>query len=378
MNLSLDRRRLLVAVTDDWFAVSHFLPVLKAARDAGMEVAIACRIDAHGEDLRREGFILYPTEAQRGGGIAGAWRFFRDIRRTCRSFRPDIVHLVALRPIVLGGLAHALSGSGGARILAVTGLGYLGTQEGAGLARAALFGLVRLIGAGQRARFVFENRSDGAFLGLSKAALGRARIVGGAGIDPERLLPLPLPPGPGLKATLVARMVRSKGIETAIAAIRQARAKGADISLTLAGAPDPGNPASLTTAELSRLDGSEGISWIGPVRDLASLWAAHHVCVLPSHGGEGLPRSLLEAAAYGRAIITTDVPGCRDFVRDRVEGMIVPPRDIPSLAGILERLAADPSSLRRMGDAARARVLDGFTEKAVSGAFLDLYRDMAG
>jgi glycosyltransferase involved in cell wall biosynthesis len=201
-------------------------------------------------------------------------------------------------------------------------------------------------------------------------------IVGGAGIDPDRIVPHPMPPALPLRVAVVARMLWSKGIDVVVEAARQARAEGAAIELSLYGAPDPSNRRAIPEATLRGWSMEPGTAWHGPISDVAALWRDHHVCCLASRGGEGLPRTLLEGAAAGRAIVTTDVPGCRRLVRDGVEGLVVPPNDPAALARAFIELANDPGCVARMGDAARARILDGFTERAVMERVKELYSAM--
>jgi glycosyltransferase involved in cell wall biosynthesis len=171
-------------------------------------------------------------------------------------------------------------------------------------------------------------------------------------------------------------MLWSKGIDLAVDAVRLARSRGVAVELDLFGAPDPSNPRSIPEKILRIWDGADGISWRGPTADVADVFAAHHVGCLPSRGGEGLPRTLLEAAACGRALLTTDVAGCRALVRDGIEGFVVPSGDVPALGDAIARLAADPALVARMGTAARARVLDGFTQRDVMDAVKRVYERM--
>jgi glycosyltransferase involved in cell wall biosynthesis len=148
------------------------------------------------------------------------------------------------------------------------------------------------------------------------------------------------------------------------------------VELGLYGSPDPSNPKSIPEATLRAWSAQPGIEWQGPVRDVAAVWRRHHVCCLPSRGGEGLPRTLLEGGACGRALLTTNVPGCRALVRDGIEGLVVRPDDSQALADALARMAADPSMVARMGEAAAARVRDGFTEGDVTAKVTAIYRRM--
>jgi glycosyltransferase involved in cell wall biosynthesis len=224
----------------------------------------------------------------------------------------------------------------------------------------------------RQTHYLFENPDDPALLGLDPAN-PRVTLVGGAGIDPEGLSPRPLPPHPPLKVAVVARMLWSKGIDLAVEAVRLARSRGELVELSLYGAPDPSNPKAIPESTLKEWSGEPGIAWHGQTADIAAVWREHHLCCLPSRGGEGLPRSLLEAAACGRAILTSDVPGCRTLVRDGIEGRLVPPNDAAALADGLTALARDPALVARMGGAARARVLDGFTERDVMDGVKRLY-----
>jgi glycosyltransferase involved in cell wall biosynthesis len=231
---------------------------------------------------------------------------------------------------------------------------------------------------GPETRYLFENRSDPALLGLDADDPRKVLIVGGAGVDPAVFSPAERPAAPPLKLAMIARMLWSKGVDTAVEAVRLARAKGADVTLTLVGAPDPDNPRAISAGQLSAWAREPGVVWRGriPQAEAPHVWAAHHAALLPSRGGEGLPRTLLEAAACGRAILTTDVPGCRDLVRDGVEGFVVPPGDAAALSEAILTLAREPALIASMGQAARARVLAGHTEQGVGEAVLALYRSI--
>ena len=171
-------------------------------------------------------------------------------------------------------------------------------------------------------------------------------------------------------------MLWSKGADVAVEAVKRAREAGTAVELSLYGAPDPSNPKAVPEETLQAWNGVPGVTWHGRTDDVAGVWRDHHVCCLPSRGGEGLPRTLLEGAACGRALVTTDVPGCRRLVRDGIEGLLVPPGDAAALAGAFAKLAADSGLVARMGAAARARVLDGFTERDVKAAVKRVYAAM--
>jgi glycosyltransferase involved in cell wall biosynthesis len=172
---------------------------------------------------------------------------------------------------------------------------------------------------------------------------------------------------------VVARMIAAKGIEDAVTAVRRARALGAVVELDLYGSPDPSNPRACSEEELTTWSAEPGITWRGRTADVAEVWRTHHVAMLLTWYREGVPRALIEAAASGRAIVTTDAPGCRDLVRDHQEGLLVPLRDTEAAARALVELAANPELRKRLGQAAQKRFQDGYTEAAVRQAVRSAY-----
>ncbi len=372
-------RKLVFVITEDWFFVSHFLPMARAARELGLDVAVVTRVRDHRAAIEATGARVIPLEAERGSlnpvtaGLAAG-----QLAAILKDERADVVHAIALRGILIGGTAAMMAGIP-RRVYAPTGLGLMGARTDA-VGRLARIGLRLTIRAldTRQTRYLFENPDDALLLGLDPEDRARAALVGGAGIDADAFEPAPLPPQPPLRVALVARMLWSKGVDLAVEAVRQARAAGAAVELSLYGAPDPSNRRAIPEATLRAWGAEPGIRWYGSTRDVAAVWRDHHVACLPSRGGEGLPRTLLESAAAGRAIVTTDVPGCRRLVRDGIEGLVVPPDHAEALARGLAELAADPARVARMGAAARARVLDGFTERAVMEAVKALYREALG
>jgi len=370
--------KLVFIATEDWFFASHFLPMLRAARQAGFAPCVICRVRSHRAVIEAEGARVIPLEADRGRrDIGQALSVIAQLRRILRAEEPDIVHLIALWPIALGGVAARLAGVE-RRVAAVTGLGFLGAATGprAGAARLAMRLFLRGPLDGSRVRFLLENPDDARLLGFDPGSARRVVIVGGAGVDPDAYAPGPLPPLPPLRVAVIARMLWSKGIDIAVEATRLARADGARIELSLYGEPDANNPKTIPKDQLELWGREPGISWRGRTQDAAAVWRAHHLCCLPSRGGEGLPRTLLEGASCGRAVLTSDVPGCRALVRDGVEGLLVPPGDAAALARAMAALAGDPERLARMGEAARRRVLSGFTERHVIDAVAAMYREL--
>jgi glycosyltransferase involved in cell wall biosynthesis len=263
-----------------------------------------------------------------------------------------------------------------AQIAAVTGLGSgLKPASRLGkLSRPALGWAVRLACAG--GRVIVQNPEDGAALARLGVAPARIALIRGSGVDTGHFAPLPDPADSPVTVALVARMLRSKGVLDAVAAVRLLRARGVAIELLLVGPTDPDNRDSLDPASLAALAAEPGVAWLGQVEDVRDVWRRTAIAVLPSTYGEGVPKALLEAAACGRAIVATDMPGCREAVTAGETGLLVAPNDIEGLAEALAALAADPRRRRAMGLAGRALIEREFADDGVARQTLTLYQTL--
>jgi glycosyltransferase involved in cell wall biosynthesis len=345
----------------------------RAAQAAGFEVAVAVRVRDHADRLAAAGCRVVPLEAERGSlGPLEIARSLGRMIRIVRAERPDVVHCIALRTVVLGGLAARLAGAP-QLVLAPTGLGHLWIENGPieRLARSLARVLVGRVLRKPSTRYLFENPDDPRAFGLDPTGAD-VTIVGGAGVDPAQVPASPEPPAPPVRVAVVGRMLIPKGIAETVAAVRRARAQGAAIELNLYGEPDPSNRRSFSEAQLRQWSAELGIAWRGPTDDIAQVWRENHVAMLLSYR-EGLPKALVEAAAASRPIVATDVTGCREVVRDGVEGLLVPRGDIDAAARALLRLAGDAALRARLGAAANARFRERFTEEAVMRTMTALY-----
>ena len=375
-------RRLAFLVTEDWYFRSHRLGLAQAARDAGWQVAVLTRAGGAFAELEREGFTMVALPWARGRlSPLRELGTLLAIRRFYRTWRPTIVHHVALKPCVLGGLAA--KGLPVAVISAVAGLGFTFTATGARarLIRAALVPALRLSFRHPHARVLVQNPDDGAVL----ARLGAADppplvLIRGAGIDLGRFTALAPPDhsaGEPPVIAMVARMIAIKGVRDLVAASDALTGRGVRHRLVLAGSPDPANPSSLSATELAGIAARPWVELRGHVGDVRSVWADADIAVQPSLGGEGLPKSLLEAAACGRPMVATDVPGCREVVRHGTDGVLVRPGDPAALADALGLLIGNPDLRLRMGREARRGVEGDFAARAVQDAHLALYAELA-
>jgi glycosyltransferase involved in cell wall biosynthesis len=374
------RPKLVFLVTEDWYFCSHRLPVARAARDFGFTVVVATRVRAHGGQILDEGFALRPLAwRRRGDGLPGAARAIRQIARLYRTERPDLVHHIALKPVLFGGIARRLAFGGSANgpvvIDSIMGLGsgFSDKRVGAALRRPLLAASLRFATQGTRRWVIAQNPEDRAELSKLGIDANRIALIRGSGVDTGYFTALPDPETRTVTVALVSRMLREKGVLDAVAAIRLLRARRLQVQLLLAGPVDLDNRDSLTNEQLASLGAEPGIEWLGQVADVRAVWRRAAIALLPSTYGEGVPKALLEAAACARPIVATDVPGCREVVRHGETGILVPPHDLEPLAGAIAELVENPALRRAMGCAGRVLVERNFAEQIIARETLDLY-----
>jgi glycosyltransferase involved in cell wall biosynthesis len=365
--------RLLYVTAEDWAFLSHRLPMARAARDAGFEVHVATRVQNGAAKIEAERFVLHPVPFARGSlSPSAAAVTISALRRIHRTVGPDITHHVALQSTILGMIATL--GRPTATVNAFIGLGYAFTSNStkARTLRTFIGAALRLLLNRNRSVALVQNGDDRTALLALGIAEDRIVLIPGSGVDVGRLTPLPEPDGPPTFG-FVGRLLDDKGVRTLIAAQRRLRAGGSDARLLIAGTPDPANPASVSEAEAKSWNGEPGVQWLGHVGDIAGLWSRAHVAILPSRR-EGMPLSLLEAAACGRAMIASDVPGCREIVIDGQTGLLVPVDDAPALADAMAKLAGAPELRARYATAARNLAVEKFDADAVGSKTVALYQ----
>jgi glycosyltransferase involved in cell wall biosynthesis len=365
--------RVIYLVTEDWYFISHRLPMARAARNAGFEVHVATRIDRHGAAIDAEGFHLHPVSWRRGSlDPRDLVRVVREVRKLYRSLKPDLAHHVALPATVVGSLAAI--GLPIVCLNAMTGLGTMFINDTAkvrmtrAILRLALRALLKRSGAA----VLVQNLDDRAVMERLGVNGDRIALIPGSGVDIDAMTPSPEPAEP-ITLAFVGRLVESKGIRTLLAAHDRLSQRGRDIQLLIAGLPDPANPTSIPPQEIEAWTRRPNVKHLGFVEDIGSLWASAHTAVLPSHR-EGLPLSLLEAAACGRPLVATDVPGCRDIARDGLNALLVPLHDTDALTDAIDHLALDPQLRRKFGRAGRELVELQFSSQRIGRDLVALYR----
>jgi glycosyltransferase involved in cell wall biosynthesis len=370
--------RLLFVVNVDWFFLSHRLPIALAAKQAGHEVHVATTITDRLAELQSHGFHLHPLGLRRGhAGLLAELGMSFELWRLFRQVKPDLVHLVTIRPVILGGLAARLAGVP-AVLAAIAGLGHVAVDRGlrARLRRWLVGGLYRLALGGRVVKVIFQNDNDRSCLQrLVGLAAGQCELIRGSGVPLDSFVPRPLPEGVPV-VVMACRLIADKGVWEFIAAARQLKLAGREFRACLVGSIDPDNPTSLTAVELESIRTEGVVELWGERADMPQVYAASSLVVLPSSYGEGLPKVLIEAAACGRAIITTDHPGCRDAVLPGVSGVLVPPRDPVALAKAIDALLMDREVCGSMGQAGRRLAEQEFDLDAVVARHLEIYRSL--
>lgn len=353
----MSRRKLLFLATEDYFIRSHFAPLVESARADGFEVIVAARRSDADLGVR----VIDMPFARGSVRIGDLLREIKAFRAVLAAERPDIVHALSLKPIVNCLLAAGRT----PQALAVTGLGYfaVSSKPALRLIRALLAPAIRGAVADGRAVLVVENNFDRLWVeGGKPLPNDRVFLMPGAGVDPDQFKGAPEPAGV-ITVGVVTRLVRSKGVDLVVEAVRRLRGEGLHVALRIAGGADPKNPESVGEQELADWRADPAIELVGPTNDVPAFWAGAHIACLPSRGGEGLPRSLIEAASCARPVVTTDVPGCGDFVRDGVTGFVIREGSVEELTARLRALAEDAALRQRMGQAARALVVAEYTEQ---------------
>jgi glycosyltransferase involved in cell wall biosynthesis len=367
-----DPQRICFISNDSWFFFRHFGPAIAAALSkrfkvsaylprSGVQVYRAHReVETTSSPIERYSNSFSSLVYQ---AIWLVWRIRRD--------RPQVVVAFSLR--VSMALALALPFVRVSRVVfSITGLGLLAIIDDrrSRILRYISYKVMRVASLRKNCYFIFENPSDTRMIGFGPARTVRQRLLVGAGVDVSEFVPGPFPPPAPFKLATVSRLVWSKGVDLAIRAVSELGTEGYAVELSIFGEPDKANPRSL---DPDAWKDEPGIVFKGYVDDIAGVWRGHHAGIFPSRGGEGLPRSLLEAAACGRPCIVTNVPGCADFIRDGIDGYVVPANSVAGLKEAIVKLMTRPDSLSRLGGSARERVLKTSTVELIQKQYEELF-----
>lgn len=369
------KKKLFIVVNQDWFFLSHRLPIGMAAKDAGYDVTIVSEDTGVSDKIREAGLKTINLPINKAGtNIKDEIKTFFFLYKLFRREKPDIVHLVGLKTMLWGSLACRLAGVK-AMVSAVCGLGVLFDEEHAhSFMTRSILKVLRVTHKKKRLAVIFQNNDDKAiFLNAKIMKEEQCAFTNGSGINLQNYDYTPEPTDGPVKVIFTARMVEDKGTLILIDAAKKLEAeyKG-KVQFLLCGGLDT-NPNGITKEMLeSRCDG-EYIQWLGHRKDVVELLKQSHIMAFPSWYREGLPKSVIEAEAIGRPVVTTDSVGCRDTVVDGKNGYMIPIKDSDALAMALKKLIDNPELRQTMGKNARKFAVNRFDIKDVVKVHMDVY-----
>ena len=367
--------KIILAANTDWFIYNFRYALIHKLREQGFDIVLLSPPGEFAGRLQEAGFRWLPWMLNRRS--VAPWMelvSLLDLVRVYRREQPDLVHHHTIKAVMYGSLAAGWT-SIPAVVNSISGRGYVfqGADWMACATRAAISPLYRQVMQRAASAVIFENQADRQyFLEHGYISPSRTWLIEGVGADPQRYAPTPEPHGPVI-ILMAARTLWDKGVGIFVEAARILQER-LQVRMVLAGGPDPGNPASLTPNMLRAWHREGVIEWWGWQHDMERIYAQAHIVALPTMYGEGVPTSLIEAAACSRPVIASDVPGCRSIVRHAHNGLLVPPNDASALACAIELLVLDPARRMKMGAAGRQMVLERFTHEKINTATLQVYQ----
>lgn len=370
-------RKMLFVVNTPGFFLSHRLPLANAAKASGYEVHVATAFGPGIDQILAQGLVHHVIPFARSGhnplSEVGA---ILQLVRLFLCVKPSLIHLITIKPVLYGGIAARLT-SVNSVVAAVSGLGtvFLANSFAGKLRRWFVVRLYHIAFNQKKLAVIFQNHDDRSVL-ISHGVVHPAdtRIVRGSGVALAGYPYVPEPKGQ-LVVVMAARLLRDKGVFEFVEAARVLRSRGVGVKMRLIGSPDRGNPTSVTNRDLKYWAEDGSVELLGHRTDIAAQYAQAHIVCLPSYR-EGLPKCLIEAAACGRAIVTTDVAGCRDAVIPNVTGILVPVKDAVALADAIQKLVEEPELRVKMGCAGRQLAEEKFAIKIIVDQHLKIYQEV--
>ena len=370
--------KLLFIINVDWFFISHRLPIAVEALNNGYDVTIACNFTEHKQELIDMGFKVVDVPFSRSGGsIVSEVKTLKAIRALIQSQGPDLIHAVTIKPVLYTGLVLKTISKKIPFVVAISGLGYVFTANSLRAKTTKLIAsFVYKIALSHKLKtIIFQNRSDEQI--LTKVAKLEAKdkvLIKGSGADLSVYNHIMEINRPHIKIAMACRLLREKGVYQYIEAAKIVKAQFPNTQFLLIGTPDLENPNTVKQSEIDKWVKEGVIDYLGHRNDIPAIFSDANIVTLPSFYGEGVPKVLIEAAACGRAIVTTTNPGCSDAIINNVTGLAVPPMDSRSLADAFIKLINNPNERIKMGIKARAFAEKEFDVKAVVDTHIKIYK----
>jgi len=342
---------MLFVVNFDQFFITHRLPLALESIKKGYEVHVACSDTGKIDYLKSLGITVHVLNLSRSGkSLSKELKSFIEIYKTLNNVKPNLVHFISIKPVLYGGIAARLINIP-KKIFSISGLGFVFTNKGckASIFRILIKAMYRLAIAGKDSHVIIQNPDDRVFV---KSLIDvPTTIVKGSGVDLSEYDYIS-ENNENIKVCMASRLLKDKGVFEYVEAVKLLKEKFPFVVFELYGDIDPPNPASLSRIDIEKIKKNDFINLYGFSSDIAKVFSDSNIIVLPSYR-EGLPKVLIEAAACGRAVVTTDVPGCRYAIEPNITGLLSNVKDSKSLSKAIEKLIVDNNLRNRMGKAGR-------------------------
>lgn len=370
--------KLFVVVNVDWFFLSHRKDIALRAQKCGYDVTIVTKDTGKRNAIEALGLRVIDLPINRSGQ-----NIMEELHTCCflyylyRREKPDIVHHVGLKIILWGTFAAKLAKTHGV-VNAISGLGIFFSEGNKSFVSRLLPKVLRYSHHRKNLIVIFQNEEDkGLFLKNKIIKEKQAFMIKGSGVDLNQYCYMPEPNGGKIKILLTARMIVEKGIFVLTEAALKLRVQYQDkIEFLLCGGLDD-NPKAIKEEELKRVCDGTYIQWLGYRTDVLELLKQSHIVAFPSFYKEGLPKSLIEATAVGRPIVTTNSIGCKETVVDGYNGYLIPIKDSEALAEKLRVLLDDENLRKNMGRNSRLLAEKYFSIENVIQRHLEIYRKLS-
>ena len=377
-NISSPRKKIVIFISEDWYFWSHRRSIAIEALRRGYDVTLITRVNELQTEIEKDGIKLIPSRMIRSSiNPLRELITLVDLVRIYRQEKPDIVHHVALKPVIYGTWAALLTGVPGI-VNAFGGLGHLFSSKSwaTGLIKNLFVFILRLTLKNDRIRIIVQNPVDFQLLIDRKITdESRLKLIRGAGADLDYFFHIEEPGGTPV-LVYAGRLLWSKGVGDFVRAVEILKDQNINFRAVLIGRPDPENPESIPLSKLREWEERDLIEWKGYQEDMAKELSSGVLIVLPTFYGEGVPKILIEAAAVGRPIIATNIPGCMEIVKHDWNGLLISPHSPEELASAIKKLLEDKDLRYQMGSNGRLMVEKEFSEELVIQQTFSLYEEL--
>jgi len=368
------RKKIIFFVTEDWYFFSHRLPLAVAAKEAGYDVSVITRVKKLGDEIKKSGIKVIPlTLSRRGKNVFKELNVLWQLIKIYKNEKPDIVHHVALKPVLYGSaIAHLLKVPYVVNALPGLGILFSSLDYKYKFIRPLVLFLIRVFGNRKNCRMILQNPDDVELIRRKAMADSRICLIRGSGVDTNKYQMKKEVSG-DIMVILASRLLWEKGVGEFVSAAKQINKKNIAVRFVLVGRSDYHNPSSIPEKQLKEWHEQGIVEWWGLRSKMENIFTQSHIVCLPTMYREGVPKVLIEAASCGKPIITTDSPGCREIVQDGINGILVPTKDSKALEKAILKLVKSPNLRETMGKKGRDLVLREFSLEIVNKETLSVY-----